>query len=102
MKRVRLDPEARDEILQAARWYDERRAGLGHDFLAAVDEAVARLKKGARGGRPPPGVPPDLGVLRLRVRRFPYALVFTELPAAFRVLAITHDRRRPGYWRKRL
>ena len=50
---------------------DERRAGLGHDFLAAVDEAVARLKEGARGGR-------------------------------LRVLAIAHDRRRPGYWRKRL
>jgi hypothetical protein len=35
------------------------------------------------------------------VKRFPYALVFIELPDHFRVLAFEHARRRPLYWRER-
>jgi hypothetical protein len=102
MKPVRLDPEARDEIRAAAAWYAERRTGLGEEFLAAVDGAIGRIRLGAKAARRVPRIAPDLGVRSLRVQRFPYMLVFVELERAFRVLAAAHDRRRPGYWLKRL
>jgi len=35
---------------------------------------------------------------RLPVNDFPYHVVFEEFPDRIEVLAIAHDRRRPGYW----
>jgi toxin ParE1/3/4 len=37
------DPAARAELLEAAAYYEECRAGLGKAFLSAVEHAVARL-----------------------------------------------------------
>ena len=39
-KPVRTEPEAVDELLEAARWYEKRRRGLGVEFLAAIGAAV--------------------------------------------------------------
>lgn len=36
-------PQAEAEALEARRWYDARRAGLGEEFGAEVDAAVARI-----------------------------------------------------------
>jgi plasmid stabilization system protein ParE len=102
MKPARLDQEARDELRAAVAWYEERRAGLGDEFLTAVDSAIERIRRGPKAGRQVPRVAPDLGVRSARVQRFPYMLVFVELDRAIRILAVAHDRRRPGYWRKRL
>ncbi len=33
---------------------------------------------------------------------FPYSIAFVELPTVVRILAIAHERRRPGYWAARL
>ncbi|MCP4594404.1 MAG: hypothetical protein GY842_27045 [bacterium] len=41
-------------------------------------------------------------VRRASLSRFPYALVFIELDEEIRVLAVAHDKRRPGYWLDRL
>ncbi len=49
-----------------------------------------------------PNVPRHLGIRRAGVHRFPYALLYFEQPEVVRVLAIAHERRRPGYWRGRL
>jgi hypothetical protein len=32
------------------------------------------------------------------LRRFPYSIVYLLLPEEIRVLAIAHQRRKPGYW----
>ena len=41
--RVDLHPEARAEFRSAALWYEERRDGLGVEFVAAVDAALLRI-----------------------------------------------------------
>jgi toxin ParE1/3/4 len=101
-QRVRLDAAAEREIDAAVAWYEARRAGLGLDLLAEIEAAKRRLaRRPAACGRAP-GVPKELAVRRCFVHRFPYVLVFLELPTHLRVLALAHLRRRPGYWRKRL
>jgi plasmid stabilization system protein ParE len=102
MKPVRLAPAARKEILDAAAWYDGERSGLGDAFVAAVDEALGHVGQLGPDCRPAVGVQPELGAKRVLVRRFPYFVVFMELPRSIRVLAVSHARRRPGYWKKRL
>ena len=46
--RVRLHPEARDELRAAALWYDERRAGLGGDLVAEVAATLDRIAAAPR------------------------------------------------------
>jgi len=36
------------------------------------------------------------------LRRFPYVVVFIELDAEIRILAIAHMSREPGFWRGRI
>ena len=103
-KPVSLDVEAQQELAGAVAWYDLQTQGfeLGIDLLDAVEEAVGQVAQYPQAQALAPGVPRGLGVRRLMVRRFPFSLVFVELPDEVRIVAVAHVRRRPGYWRVRL
>jgi hypothetical protein len=45
---VRFSVEASAELEEAAKWYEDRRAGLGLAFLAAVDHAVVAISRAQR------------------------------------------------------
>ena len=47
-------------------------------------------------------MPADLPVRRRAVTRFPYHVIYLEAGMDLRILAIAHDRRKPGYWQDRL
>ena len=102
MKPVRLDEEAETEVAEAFTWYESQREGLGHELLATVDEAIEAVEQRPRSFARAAGVSRPLGVRRAPLRRFPFSLVFVELPDEIRVLAFAHGRRRPAYWRGRL
>jgi len=93
--RVRLDPRAAAELDQAAGWYEQQRSEL---VLEVRRAAVRALAQSPRAGSPVEGVDPALEVRRLRVRRFPYQVVYVILDEDVVVLTVAHDRRRPGYW----
>ncbi len=97
-KPIRVDAAAKAELRAAARWYDGQRPGLGPALLTAIDEAMTRMERLGADCRPVFGVDPDLGVRRVRVKRFPYAVVFIELPKGTRSTNRVGDRR-PGSWR---
>ena len=88
-------------MAEAARWYEQHQVGLGLEFVAALDAAVARIEENPRVGSRPPGVDDQL-IRRVFVRRFPYHVVYIALPDRVQVLAVAHDRRRPAYWVGRL
>ena len=98
---LRISQEADAEMAEAVRWYEEHRVGLGGEFLAAVDAAVAWIEENPRIGSRTPGVH-DEDIRRVFVRRFPYHVVYIELLERVQVLAVAHDRRRPAYWVGRL
>jgi plasmid stabilization system protein ParE len=98
---LRVSEEARAELDEAGRWYEAQRVGLGRDFLLAVDAAVARIEQNPGVGAPLPRVRDD-AVRRMFVRRFPYHVVYIQLPDRIQILAFAHDRRRPRYWVGRL
>jgi len=98
---VRISEEAEAELVDAASWYDSHREGLGALFLNAVDATVDRIAEAPHVGSMVPALSnPDFR--RRPVQGFPYHVVYIELPDHLRVLAIAHDRRRPGYWMGRL
>ena len=98
---LRISEEADAEMAEAVRWYEQHRLGLGGEFLAAVDAAVARIERNPRIGSRTLGVD-DEEIRRVAVHRFPYHLVYIELPERVQILAVAHDRRRPAYWVGRL
>lgn len=101
-KPVRLVPDAEHELRQAADRYGAVRPELRVRFLFALDDAFARVTRTGRHLAIIPGCDPDVPIRRILVRRFPFAIYFTETAVAFRVFAVAHTRQRPGYWRPRV
>jgi toxin ParE1/3/4 len=101
-KPARFEDEADAEYRAAGRWYDERVEGLGIEFFDAVDATLDQIARLPKAGALVRRVPVDLQVRRAPVKRFPYYVVYLEASSTIRVLAIAHDRRRPGYWTSRL
>ena len=94
---LRFSREAEYELVEASRWYDSRRAGLGLEFVPSIEASLRRIDRNPRAGALIPSVE-DKAVRRFPVRRFPYHIVYVELSDRLQVLAVAHDRRRPGYW----
>lgn len=74
-------------------WYDAQRPGLGDEFIACVEAAMARA---ARDPEAHERVHAD--VRRVLVRRFPFGVFYQVEDELLVVLAIAHVRRNPGYW----
>ncbi len=96
MKPVEFHPDAADEACEVAAHYEGVRAGLGTDFQAELDEALARIRDN------PQLYAAESGAIRVcPLRRFPYAIFYADLDDRVWVAAVGHHRRRPGYWARR-
>lgn len=83
---VHRDAEA--EILEAYRWYESRRAGLGTDFVTEVDESLERI-----AGNPKSFAMAYGEMRRVPLKRFPYVVYFREADDVVQVFAVLHGRR---------
>jgi plasmid stabilization system protein ParE len=99
-RRISFHDAARDELREAARWYEREREGLGEEFLLAVQTAIERAARGELPGLAAPETSPP-GTRRIFLQRFPYAVHFGMSQSEMFVWAVAHQRRRPGYWRTR-
>jgi plasmid stabilization system protein ParE len=97
MRKVTLHEEADAEVNEAAKFYEERVPGLGLLFLAAVEEAVEKVLANPEAFQ-------LVGdeIRHKLIRRFPYSLLYVTEPDRIRVIAVAHQKRRPGYWSHRL
>ena len=94
---VEFHPRAIDDARAAMRWYARRSPGVALRFMNELDRAIEQID--VAPGRWPVYLH---GTRVYRLRRFPYLIVYHELDAAIQVVAVAHDKRRPGYWRRRL
>lgn len=89
--------EALEELLESARYYDQRSEGLGWDFLAAVEQTTRRI-----AASPQAGPIHRRGVRKRLVSGFPFTVLYSLESDEVFVVAVMHQHRRPGYWTKRL
>ena len=89
--RVILRPRAETDAREAREWYENRRPGLGRDFLDGVQSVLAELPE-----RPfqYPVVYRD--VRRALVARFPYGVFSVIRQAEVFVVACFHSKRDPA------
>ena len=97
MKAIQFHPEAEQEMVDAAAYYDSQRAGLGKRFLASVQDAVSRIRAN----------PGQYQIVEDDVRRclthtFPYGVLFQRRGDQCVVIAVMHLHRDPGYWKQRV
>jgi plasmid stabilization system protein ParE len=89
--------EAVDEVDESRAWYRQNSESAESGFLRELDHAVDQVL-GA-----PHRWPEFIGGTRRYVfPTFPYSLVYFVEEHVLYVVAVAHERRKPGYWRKRL
>ena len=92
---------ARQELLDAAHWYEDQEAGLGDRLVDASKAALARIDEWPEAWPEweLPGLPSP--VRHIRLTPFPYVAVYMLEPTLL-VIAFVHTKRRPGHWIDRL
>lgn len=90
-------PEAEDEMMEAAVFYQEQADGLGERFLDDVEQATRLLSE-----QPLIGQRIDNHLHRLLLQHFPFSLIYSLEQNEILIIAVAHQRRRPDYWQERL
>lgn len=89
--------DAAAEVEQDRAWYRERSESAEVGFLRELDHAIQQVADA------PAQWPQYLaGTRRYVFPIYPYSVIYFVENDVIRVVAIAHDKRRPGYWRKRL
>ena len=97
--RLVVRPEVDADLLEAEAWYEEKQPRLGHEFLRAARETMARLPQN-----------PLLYRIRHRTkqvrwtypRRFPYRIVFRVIRDTVVIYAVIHAARHDREWQRRI
>ena len=91
--KVRLHPEARAELLEARNWYHDRSPLSSAAFSHAVERAISLISES------PNSFPvADHGTRKLVLQRFPFNVFYRISEVEVVVVAVAHQKRRPGYW----
>jgi plasmid stabilization system protein ParE len=97
MSRIEIHPEADREIEEAFEWYFSRSAKAAESFLLEIDKAISAIEFG------PQAWPMfESGARSFFLSKFPYNIVYRELDDRIQLVAVAHQKRRPGYWVSRM
>ena len=95
--RVKFHPHARAELRAARNWYHERSPLSAIAFAQTVANATARISEA------PTTFPlADHGTRRFILQRFPFNIFYLPRGNEIVIVAVAHQKRRPGYWSNRV
>lgn len=93
---VEVLPDAEVEGREAFLWYFDRSPMAAEGFRVELFDAIDGLTTTAKDW------PEDAdGTRHYHLRHFPYTVMYEVIGQRVTVLAIAHQRRRPGYWQDR-
>lgn len=96
MKALRFHPEAREELRSAALFYEQESPNLGRELVREVKTVLDRVREW-----PESGSPDERDARRVVLARFPFAVIYQLREGVIEVVAVMHQRQKPGYWRDR-
>jgi toxin ParE1/3/4 len=94
---LRFRPEVVGDLEDAAQWYDDRRQGLGGEFLDECKSSLDRILD-----RPEQGTVDANGVRAIRLHRFPYVVQFRIERKSIVIFSIMFGGRDSSAWRDRI
>lgn len=94
--RIKFHPHARAELRAARNWYYDRSPLSAITFAQTVDKALSRI-------RDAPNTFPlaEHGTRKCVLERFPFTVFYRTAEADIVIIAVAHQKRRPGYWSTR-
>ncbi len=95
--KFRLLRPARQELRDAAKYYEDRVPGLGFGFLQEVRAAIRRIIL-----HPEAWVALDEDIRRCRTHRFPYGVIYTIERGEILIISVMHLHPLPESWRRNL
>ena len=95
-KHLRYHPLFDCDVREAAAWYDRRSPGLGDAFVDMVRKRVADVIADPERFALSPA-----GCRYVRLRRFPYVLLFDVADSELLILGVLHTARSIEKWRQR-
>lgn len=88
--KVFIQPEAKEDIFDSYRWYEEKDKGLGEEFLRSIDASIAAIQ------RNPLSFPQVYKQIhRTLVRKFPHGLYYFIDGENLIIIACFHVRQDP-------
>jgi len=97
VKQIVVHSEAIAELDEAMAYYERHVEGLGLDLLSEIMKASFKIQQN-------PQLYPVYKNTEFRiclVERFPYTIFYLEFEESIWMAAMAHQKRRPGYWKKR-
>ena len=93
---VEFHPAALAEVETAQGWYEDRSLLAASAFLRELSAAVQRISEAPQ--RYPQGF---ARTRRVILERFPFTIYYRIGERVITVVAVAHQKRRPGYWASR-
>lgn len=95
--KIEFHPQAQEEFTEEASYYERQIPALGTSFISELESAVALLE-----AHPKLGAELESPFRHLPMRRFPHSLIYAIESRRIWIVAVAHQKRRPGYWRERI
>src|SRR5438309_288083 len=94
---LRYHPAVKQDVRRARMWYEDKRAGLGDEFMKEVHTVLDHVREH----------PEIYEVVRGNVRRgvtnrFPYIVLYRVEPERVVILGVFHGSRDPIIWDERI
>jgi len=86
--RVVIRPGAEEDLKKAFSWYEDKRKGLGHDFLLQISAGLGFIKRNPEIFRPE-----YKGTRKHIIKRFPYKIIYLVEEEKIIVIAVIHGKR---------
>jgi plasmid stabilization system protein ParE len=94
--KIIIRPEAELDIKEAFSWYEDKRKGLGYDFLLQVEAGINFIN------RNPEAHPTEYKNVRKHIiKRFPYKIIYFLTREEIIIIALLHSKRNPELIKKR-
>lgn len=94
---IEFHPQAEVEFIEQAAYYESRISQLGHIFLAELESVLSLLVE-----HPEIGSIIEIPFRNFAMKRFPHSLIYTVEPESIWVIAVAHQKQKPGYWKERV
>ena len=93
MYKLIIKPSAENDLSYAANWYNQKRVGLGYEFLQAIESRLDFIKRN----------PNHYQIIHKSIRRglthrFPYAIFYTIEHRTIYILAVLHTSKNHKSW----
>lgn len=95
--KIIIRPEAEKDLTEAFIWYEDKRRGLGFDFLLQVDAGLRFVVR-----NPEINAPAYKEVRRHIIKRFPYKIIYLVESHKVIVLGVIHGKRSPDVMKRRI